>query len=468
VFYVSVLDKQPASDYAAFLQSKRLTVPTCGFRVDPASVNPLLFAWQRELVIQQAERGRGALFADCGLGKGPMQLEWARQVNEYTAGDVLILAPLAVAQQTVREGVKFGIPVNLCRRQSDLRPGLNVTNYELLPHFDPQAFSGLVADESSILKGSGPVRKEVCAFARTIPYRLACTATPAPNDVDELINHAEFLGIMERKEIIGLWFTQEGGSSHTFRLKGHAKEDFWRWVASWATALRKPSDLGYPDDGYELPPITYREHTVVAPLPSDALFQAEARGIQEQRRVRRDTLTERVAVAAALANADTEPWLIWCELNAESDVLGKAIPDAAVITGSDSPEVKEERLLGFVSGKYRVLVSKPEIAGFGMNLQHCARLAFVGLGNSQERYYQAIRRCYRFGQTRPVEVHVIVSEADGPVVRNIARKEQQAAELLDQLVREMSTRARGAAAIREEMAYAPSLPMRLPEWLCTA
>ena len=439
--------------YAEFLESKQRTAPKIGFHRDEVDLNPTLFEWQSRLVKWALHRGRGAIFADCGLGKTPMQLEWASQICQHTGRPVLIVAPLAVSLQTQREGSKFGIAVNVCRNAADVKPGVNITNYEKLHLFEPAEFSGIVLDESSILKGNGPLFREVHAFGTQIGYRLCCTATPAPNDIEELINHAEFLGIMTGTEILALYFTQDGNTTHKWRLKRHAERDWWRWVATWAVAMRDPSDIGFPDARFTLPEVTYHQHTVDAPMPTTALFQSEAVGIQEQRQCRRDTLEDRVEVAARLAD-DGQPWLIWCDLNAESQALTKAIPDAVEITGSDPPDVKVSRMMGFLDGSIRVLVSKPEICGFGMNFQHCNRMAFVGLGNSYERYYQAVRRCWRFGQTRPVQIHVVTSEADGPVVRNIERKERESRKLMQQLVTEIGRELTiGDAQDREDMHY---------------
>jgi hypothetical protein len=444
--------------YEEFLARKQVTAPVVGFQVDPDALSPHLFPFQRDCVVWALRRGRAALWQDCGLGKTLQFLTWAEQVVSHSIGPkpVLILAPLGVTHQIVREGEKFGIPVTVCRSGEDVRPGINVTNYQRLHLFNAGDFSGLVLDESSCLKGDGPLRKGVTEFAESIPYRLACTATPAPNDTEELLNHAEFLGIMRGTEILALYFTQDGNNTHKWRLKGHAKRAFWQWLATWAVALRKPSDLGYPDDGFLLPPLNLHQHTVEVALPQDALFQAEAKGIQEQRAVRRQTLQARVDRCRSLVGEPSEKWLIWCDLNDEQDALEEAFGGLCVsVRGTTPDDRKIECEQRWREGDVPVLISKPVLFGHGMNWQHCARMAFVGLGNSYEQYYQAIRRCWRFGQARPVECHVITSEADGPVIRNIERKEREAAEMMQELVREM----RGglgteSAAAREDMVYA--------------
>lgn len=444
-----------AVDYRCFLATKREATIDAGFAVADADLNQALFDWQRQIVGWALRRGRAAIFADCGLGKTPMQLVWAEHVSRHSGLPVLILAPLAVARQTALEGAKFGVPVKVCRAQADVQPGVNVANYEMLAHFDSAAFGGLVLDESSILKGDGPTRRGVTDFARSIPYRLACTATPAPNDTDELINHAEFLDIIRGDEILALYFIQDGNTTHKWRLKGHAREAFWKWLASWSIAIRKPSDLGYPDAAFALPPIHYHQHTVEAPIPTDALFQAEAMGIKDQRRVRKETLEDRVVKVADMVNESEAPWAVWCDLNAESKLLAALIPGSVEVTGADPSDTKEARLADFAEGRARVIVTKPDIAGFGLNWQHCSNQAFVGLGNSYEKYYQAVRRCWRFGQSLPVNVHVVTSEADGPIVRNIERKERQASEMMAELIEQMRPENLTAdGAVREEMVYA--------------
>lgn len=434
--------------YAEFLASKRIVDEPTGLDVDRAELGQHLYPFQRDIVEWALRRGRAALFADCGLGKTPMQLEWARVVHERTGRDVLLLAPLAVSAQTAREGEKFGVPVTVCRDGADVRRGVNVTNYERLERFRAEDFGGLVLDESSILKAfDGATRRAIIAFGRHVPFRLACTATPAPNELIELGNHAEFLAVMGMKEMQALFFTQDGNSTSKWRLKGHAEVEFWRWMASWCATVRRPSDLGYPDDGFELPPLEVRQLTVGAEeFDGSQLFGVEARSLMERRQARRDSLAERVERCAGLVNADDEQWLVWCDLNAESEALTARIPGAVEIRGSDTAQRKERAMLGFSSGEVRVLVTKPAIAGFGMNWQHCARMAFVGLSDSYEQFYQAVRRCWRFGQERPVVAHVITAETEGAVVRNIERKEWQAAEMADQIVHHMAGLSLGRAS----------------------
>lgn len=423
-------------EYEQFLRAKRIAAPSVG--IEPRTVNSKLFPFQSDIVRWALKKGRAAIFADCGLGKSPMQLEWARQVADDTAGRVLILAPLAVSSQTVLEGEKFGIAVNKCRNADGLRSGINITNYEMLQHFDPSAFSGIVLDESSILKSyDGSTRKQITEFAGCIPYRLAATATPSPNDHTELGTHAEFLGVMSRTEMLATFFVHDGGDTSKWRLKGHAETAFWKWLASWAVMIRKPSDLGYSDDGFALPPLEIHEQVVKVQWSNDVLFPVEAKTLAERRDARRNSLNERVAKCADLVNANDAQWLVWCDLNAESEALAKACGGAVEVRGSDSQEHKEKSMLDFAAGRIRVLVSKPSICGFGMNFQACHHIACVGLSDSWESYYQAVRRCWRFGQRHPVECHIITSEAEGAVVANIKRKESQAAEMAESMAEHM-------------------------------
>lgn len=444
----------PEMTYDAFLASKRVVSEPVGFAVDHADLHPQLFPFQRDIVAWAIRRGRAAIFADCGLGKTLMQLEWAKHVRQHTGGNLLILAPLAVAAQTAREGEKLGVEVTVCRTGADVRPGITITNYERLHHFDPAGFAGIVLDESSILKAfDGTTRKQIEAFASGIHYRLACTATPAPNDLIEITNHAEFLDVMRGKEIVALFFTQDGNTTHKWRLKGHATQDFWRWMASWSVAIRTPSDLGYPDDDFVLPPLTMHPQTVAAPAATETLFPVEALTLQERQRARRESVADRVAATADLVNASDEQWLVWCDLNAESDALRNAIPDAVDVRGSDTLEHKEQAILDFAEGRCRVLVSKPSICGFGVNLQRCHHVAFVGLSDSYEQQYQAIRRVWRFGQQHPVHVHVVTAETEGAVVQNIRRKERQAAQMMEHIVTNTDHELAITGQHRDEMEY---------------
>ena len=422
------------SVYLEFIASKRIVAPTAGIASDVA-LSERMFPFQRDIVAWALRRGRAAIFADCGLGKSLMQIEWARVVNEATGRPVLILAPLAVATQTVGEGRKFGIDVVYARSQSQAGAGITVANYEMLEHFDASVFSGVVLDESSILKSyTGKFRNLVIeSFAKT-PYKLACTATPAPNDFMELGNHSEFLGALSRTEMLAMFFVHDGGETQAWRLKGHAESDFWRWVASWAAVVRKPSDLGYPDAGFNLPKLAI-ENVVVdvstEQAPTGMLFAADAQTLSERQAARRDSTDRRVEICASLVNSKPGPWVVWCALNDESAKITAAIPGAVEVRGSDTREHKEAAMLGFASGQIRVLVSKVKICGFGMNWQHCSNVAFLGVSDSYEQFYQAVRRCWRFGQKSDVSVYVVTASTEGAVLRNIQRKEADAQTMND-------------------------------------
>lgn len=449
-------------NYVEFLAGKAITDPLTGLD-DVPLLNEALFPFQHDIVAWALKRGRAAIWADCGLGKTAMQLEWARHIP----GRVLVLTPLAVAQQTVLEGDKFGIECVYARE--DNGADIVVTNYEMLRHFDPAKFSGVVLDESSILKAyDGKTRTQIIeAFQRT-PFRLACTATPSPNDLMELGNHAEFLGVMSRTEMLSTFFVHDGGDTSQWRLKGHAERDFWRWLCSWAVSVRKPSDIGRSDEGFVLPELVMHDVSVRIESQSDGLlFPVVASTLQERLAARRDTIADRVAHCAAIVNASDETFICWCNLNAESEALAAAIPGAVEICGSDKPETKEQRLRDFSEGRIRVLVTKASIAGYGLNWQHCRNECFVGLSDSYEDFYQAVRRCWRFGQKNSVNVYVVTAETEGAVVANIRRKEAQASLLADSMVEHMRDLMQQAlhGAVRTKDAYEPKLAMEVPEWM---
>ena len=429
------------ADYSEFLANKRRSAAVCGFDVDPNALHSSLFPFQRDIVIWACKRGRAAIFADTGLGKTRMQVIWAHEVHCYTGGDVLILAPLAVAHQTVREAERIGITVRYCRDQSQVRQGITIANYEMLSHFDVSHFVGGVLDESSILKSyTGKTCQTIIDRFAATPYLLANTATPAPNDYMEFGTHAEFLGVMSRTEMLSMYFVHDGGNTSVWRLKGHAETDFFAWLATWSVTLTTPSDMGYDDTGYILPPLTMHRHAldVETDAPPTALFTAESQTLIEQRQSKRNSLSMRVRKCAELVAAEPgEQWLIWCELNAEGDALEKAIPGAVQVAGSDTSEFKERALLDFADGKIRVLVSKSSICGFGMNWQNCARIVFVGVSHSFEQTYQAIRRCWRFGQIRPVECHLLYAVTEAAIIRNLERKEAAAHRMKQEMVKQM-------------------------------
>lgn len=415
--------------YDTFLACKRRHVQDRGVKVDPALLHPSLFEFQRDLTTWALSKGTAAIFADTGLGKTRMQVEWAR----HAADRSLIVAPLSVARQTVREAARIDAEVRYVRDPEMVNgPGIYITNYEMVDHFDPSWFGAVVLDESSILKNvAGKTRERLTKRFRAVPRRLCCTATPAPNDHAELTNHAEFLGIMPRSEMLAAFFIHD---DEGWRLKGHAAEAMYRFVAQWAVALRKPSDLGYPDDGYDLPPLSIVPEVVTATVDAPGqLFPTDLGGVSGRARVRHATLDSRVDRAVDLASDDRQ-WIVWCGLNGEARAVADRL-GAVNVEGNWSPEDKAHALESFQDGTVRVLVSKPSICGFGMNFQNCSRMAFVGLSDSYESYYQAIRRCWRYGQTEPVTAHVIVSRLEEQIVANVREKEHQASALTNALVR---------------------------------
>lgn len=422
--------------YEAFLSSKALRATASGF--EPPVLSPMLKDFQRHIVQRAIRLGRMAVFSDCGTGKSWMGLEWARIVSEHTGRPVLILTPLAVAQQFVREGEKLGVDVVHVREAVDIPDdgfmggaNLVVSNYESLHKLEsaiPQ-LGGVVLDESSILKAyDGKTRTALIEAFRATPFKLCLTATPSPNDPVELGNHAEFLGAMRHVDMLNRFFEHDAGDTGSWVLKGHARKPFWRWVSGWASCLNKPSDIGFDDDGYDLPPLEMHEHVIDVDQrmarKAGLLFAFEATTLSEQREVRRATVADRVAVASRLVQ-DGEQWILWAGLNEESQSLVRTIPGAVEITGSDKTEVKEQRIVDFLEGRTRVLVTKQAIAGFGLNLQNCARQCFVGADWSFESFYQAIRRSWRFGQSRPVEAHMIRTSADGRVIEGLRRKQEE-------------------------------------------
>ena len=441
------------SDYAEFLVAKTQFGSDDGFA--PTYMPDCLFDFQRDLAEWALIKGRSAIFADCGLGKTPMQFVWAQNVVEKTNKPVLILAPLAVGVQTEREGAKFGVEVTHCRA-GHTGGNITVTNYEQLEHYDPSMFAGVVCDESSILKNfDGATRSAVTEFMRTIPYRLLCTATAAPNDFIELGTSSEALGHLGHIDMLQRFFKNDQNTVKPmvyhhrgtnfaqlderakWRFKGHAEEAFWQWVCSWARACRKPSDLGYDDDGFILPPLTEQETIVPCSRPLDGrLFVLTAQSLPEQRAERRMTIEARCqAVAEKVDHAG--PAVVWCHLNDEGDLLERMIPGAIQVAGAQSDEEKEERLEAFTNGEARVIVTKPRIAGFGLNWQHCSHVV-VFPSHSYEQYYQSVRRCWRFGQKSPVTVDIVTTEGELAVLKNLQRKSAQADQMFTSLTRYMN------------------------------
>lgn len=456
-----------AADYLAFLREKTQEGADSGFA--PIWMPDFLFDFQASLVEWSVRKGRAALFADCGLGKTPMGLVWASNVARKTRKPVLYLTPPAVATQTIREAEKFGIEAVLVRDGViPPRAHIVVVNYERLHYFSPDDFGGVVCDESAILKSfTGIRRQQITVFMRKVQYRLLQTATAAPNDYVELGTSAEALGYMGHMDMLGRFFKNDLNNSATgrnhgeamkWRLKGHAEEPFWRWVCSWARAVRRPSDLGFDDRRFVLPPLREVEHLVESKTLADGmLFAMPAQGLQEQREERRRTLGERCERLADLVNHTGQPAALWCHLNEEGDTLERLIPDAVQVSGSDGDDAKEERLLAFADGKARVLITKPRIGAWGLNFQHCNHTALFP-SHSFEEYYQSIRRFFRFGQARDVTVDIVVTEGQRGVMANLQRKARQADEMFSRLIVQMNN----ALAIDRATA---TKEMRIPEWV---
>lgn len=420
------------SGYSEFLESKRIIANPSGGEVTAEKISPILYDFQSDVVRWALRRGRAAIFEDCGLGKTFQQLEWARIIG----GCSLIVAPLSVANQTVKEARKLNIEVTKIRSPDELQSsGIHITNYEMLHAFIGNAgkLMSIVLDESSILKSlDGKTRKMLLTHFVRVPWRLCCTATPCPNDIAELANHAEFLGVMTRPQMLATFFVHDQDG---WRMRGHAADSFYRWMSSWAMAMKSPADLGYDDSLYRLPPLNIIDEVVETEWrrPGE-LFPGKLKGITDRAAVRKNSVADRVTRVAEIANSTDEQVIVWCGLNDESTQATKAIPDAIEVKGGDSIETKLERIEGFIDGKYRVLVTKPKIAGHGMNFQMASRMVFLGLSDSYESYYQCIRRCWRYGQDKPVNVHVVVTDHETEIVGNVRAKEEQAEQLSAEIV----------------------------------
>ncbi len=461
-------------NYSAFIQQKTtINIPTGISHADKLEYNRKMFPFQKDIVKWALKRGRACIWSGCGTGKTIMELEWAKHVSDFTQKPVLIFAPLAVSEQTANEEApKFGYNCRIVANQREIRPGINITNYEKMDKFDLSEFGGVVLDEAGIIKHqAGKIRNMIIDRTQTVPFRLGCTATPAPNDFMEIGNHAEFVGAMKYHEMLSMFFVHDGGDTAKWRLKGHAKKAFFNWVAQWAVVLRKPSDLGYPDDGFELPEL--RVHQIVTETESQPsfLFPVEANTMQERQSARRDTVHERVKAACRIIeankSADNEQWCVWCNLNVEAETMQKSRPGMINIQGSDSNEVKTERLLGFAHGDIQEIVSKSKIAGFGMNMQNCHNTIFLGLSDSYEQYYQAVRRFWRFGQKSTVNVYIVTSDIDGNVRDNIARKEADSDLIYNEMVASMkeinTENIRGSQ--RTVSAYQPKEEIFIPAFI---
>lgn len=453
--------------YEEFLKSKEFKPIHAGF--EPDELNPNLFDYQDAIVRWALRKGRCALFEDTGMGKTIQQLAWADAVCKRTDGKVLILAPLAVSKQTAKEADKFGIDCHLVESEEDIRKGINITNYEKIHKFDTGQFDGIVLDESSILKSySGKTTKDLqYRFSRT-PYRLCCTATPSPNDFTEIGTTAEFLGIMPRTEMLSTFFINDmmGKERIGWRLKKHAEKDFFRWMATWSMMIDNPDNLGFDGSMFKLPELNVQTHVLQSDPDEGVLFPDIAETLTERRQARKKSAEKRIKLSKEIALQE-EQCLIWCDYNYESEMLHKAIPESVEVKGADKPEHKETAMIGFANGDVKYLVSKPSICGFGMNWQNCHSMVFSGLSDSFEQFYQAVRRCWRFGQTKPVDVHVILSEAEMAVLENIRRKQSEHNRMKEEMIEIMSDISKAELYNLESRhtEYVPEETMQIPPFM---
>lgn len=455
--------------YNDFLKTKQLKVINSGFEVDPSILADELFPFQRDIVEWACRKGKAAVLIGCGLGKTIIQLSWAAQVNAHTGKNVLIIAPLSVVEQTANEAMKFKIgKVKICRSQDDVEDGLNITNYEMVDHFDASEFVGVVLDESSILKSF--TSKTTTGFTdkfRDTPYKLLCTATIAPNDFTEIGTSCEFLGIMSRTEMLATYFVHDGGKTSDWRLKKAGAIKFWEWFATWAIAFNNPNELGYEIEGYNLQDLNINTILTESETREDELFPTAAETLSERRQARKESMDDRTTKAMELTNTDEEQWLLWVDFNDESEMLHSKIAGSVEVQGKDDPEIKAKASIEFANGDIRCLISKPSIFGFGSNFQSCHNMVFCGLSDSYERFYQAVRRCWRFGQDHEVNVYIVISEREIKILENIKKKQKQMDEMQAQMTALMKdvTLAEIKRTTRITESYIPSMEMCLPVFL---
>ena len=461
-------DKTGAGSYREFLDSKRILSEPCGFEVDQSDLNPMLFPFQKDICQWALRGGKRAVFAHTGLGKGPIQLEWCKHVSAHTGRPTLILAPLAVAQQFKREAAKFGCEITVCSDASDVRPGINVTNYERMDLFDLSVFAGVSMDESSCIKDwTSRTAQTLIAKLADTPYKLCCSATPSPNDHAELGTHAELLDVMRRSAMLAMFFEHNGGETSKWSLKGHGKKPFFKFVASWAVCVLKPSDLGYDDGDFNLPPLNMQEHIVSVDqsISTDGMLfrcpDMSATGLHKEMRLTCDDRARKVA--ELVREKPGEQWILWCNTNYEADAMRAALPGVVEVRGSDSQEKKEQSVVQFLDGDIKWLLSKCSIFGYGLNLQQCRNMAFIGLSYSFEEMFQGIRRCWRFGQTGTVNAHIVVAETEGAVLSTIRHKEAMYEEL--QMEMNEAMREEQLVARHKSKSYVHETKMEIPKWL---
>ena len=423
-------------NYQEFIKSKINEKIYHGFDIIHGDINPILFDYQKDIVKWSVKKGKSAIFANTGLGKTFMQAEFAKIVNEKKKSKVLILAPLAVSLQTIQEAKKLEIEIHNLKK--DFIPhDINIINYEQIDNINPLDYDCIILDESSILKNiSGTIKRKIVESFAHCKFKLACSATPAPNDFMELGNHSEFLNVMKSSEMLSTFFVHDSGETQKWRLKGHAEQKYWEWISSWAVVLRDPADLGYNNKRFELPGLNYVNHVIDKEIiPEGHMFGMEARTLNERREVKKATIEDRCQLAADIVNNSDEIFLVWCELNSESEMLSKIINNSVEIKGNDKPEFKEKAMIDFANGKIKCLITKPKIAGFGMNWQICHNIIYVNLSDSFEQEYQSTRRCYRFGQKKIVNVHKVFSNSERNIINNLARKAKQADQMFIGMVK---------------------------------
>lgn len=455
-------------EYAEFLKTKEQKAINAGFEIDRDSITPMAFDFQKDIIQWATRKGRAAILTGCGTGKSLMSLEWSKAVVNHTGGRVLIFAPLCVVDQTIREAEKFNIgAITKCRSMDDVRDGINITNYEMMEHFRMSEFVGVCLDESSIIKSmTSKTQQYLTDLCRTVPYRLLCTATIAPNSYMEIGTSCEFLGIMSRNEMLATYFIHDGGKTSEWRLKKSGKNKFWEFFATWAIYFNNPSDLGYEIDGYDLPKLNIKTILTKSEIGDYEMFVRAAETLQERREARKESMEDRTDTAAELANGSDETWLCWVDYNDESDMLHKKCRDSVEVKGSDEPEFKAQASIDFANGDIHCLVSKASIFGFGSNFQSCHNQIFCGLSDSYERFYQAVRRCWRFGQKHDVNVYIILSEKEINILKNIEKKQAQ----MDEMQKEMTALMKEVTlseihhTTRITETYHPDTEMEIPKW----
>ena len=456
-------------NYQEFLKTKELKTIQAGFDVPEEWLSDKLFDFQRDIVKWALKKGKCAILTGCGTGKSFMLLEWAYCVHKQTGGNVLILSPLSVVKQTAHEAEKFDIcEVHVCRSQDDVKDGINITNYEMIEHFNADSFVGVVLDESSIIKSfTSKTQGDLTDRFYHTPYKLLCTATIAPNDYTEIGTSCEFLGIMSRTEMLATYFVHDGGKTSDWRLKKAGVNKFWEWFATWAIYFNSPSDLGYDVTGYDLPELKMTTILTKSEVEDYQMFVKVAETLQERREARKESMEDRTDKAYELTESDPSQWLLWVDYNDESDMLRRKIPDCVEIKGSDEAETKAQASIDFAEGTIRCLVSKPSIFGFGSNFQSCHNMIFCGLSDSYERFYQAVRRCWRFGQTKEVNVYIILSEKEVSILENIKRKQAQMDEMqknMTALMKEV-TLSEIQHTTRITTSYLPEQDFEIPQFM---